>query len=1089
LQNEIKEIYKMAEVKNFGLAGIGADVQYGKGGGHFAWDGTAFNVLGSDGSTPVTLKGAVGVAEDDFVTVAQLQSAAQGIKVKPAVITATNGTITGVTTGNNEACAWTGSTSFAAATPTAAEVGQFTNAPRTIAGVTLEQDDRVLVRYEGITNPDTNPVVSSGAQSNGIYKVTAVTGVLSITAPTIGNAGTGYAVNDVLTLTGGTFTTAATVQVDSVDTGGEILTISLLNGGAYTVLPSSPAATTNSGSGDDAATIGFTGASTNDTVTLVRTADSGGDLTAGADAAAAYLRNNNSFVYGDYTFVTDGDNGGNAYLLSNYLNVSAPGDPLEPDLNVDSANGYAIYLTFTQAPVYLADDGVELSGQTFRMDIDSLTTGTTNTTDTVISFSDGSGAPNFKSTLHNVFIDNNVPHDLPDFTSAGVLTRTANDDYNTTPIAASTVAGDQGISIVAGYATSIDIGLDITGLNTSAITTAAEIVTYDGTNNIKRTMANVFADLDVVTTPSITTGLLTKTANDTYVGRNIAVVADGSTNGGLSVVNGTGVAGNPTLGLDIINTTVATGGVALADSFLVYDASDTVNRRATIQGIIDLVAGNISDNEISQGDSSVVVTDAGTGSVVTTVDGTTIVTVTAADGLVATELAGQNLTATEVLFAGTGGAILSDAGMTYDSVNNDLTVTGDGNFGSLTTTVGAIVSATNISAGGNITTATGNITATAGTVTGSTVTGTTLLSTGATGSLTVGTAGATINDLTVAGGIVYTAANKLTQEAAFYYDSGTNTLHVDNIVTTSGGVGTIAENEIAFGDANGNVIGNSAFVVDATNKTIDIGTLNIDGDTGTQGLYGNEVDGNINIVPDGTGEVVIGAAGDGTIASDTGSALTVDGDTSLTLTSTAGTVTIQNGTTDVAEFVANASADTGLVFSSDSAANAPSIASSGTSDIKFILGTNNLLIVNDAAAYQAELEAGTNADALVTKGYVDDAIQSGAAAESIKSILATVPLNADATVNIGDVLPTGAIVLRTKLNVTTLNAGTTVSVGVTGGLSSYMATTENDPQTPGLYLAESFVTNSGQQVVATVANSGNTGSGSATVLVEYRVPA
>jgi hypothetical protein len=1079
----------MAEVKNFGLAGIGSDVQYGKNGGHFKWDGSSFTILGADDSTPVNLKGAVGVAEDDFVTVAQLQSASNGIKVKPAVTTATSSVITGVTTGDNPACTWTGATSFAAATPTAEEVGQFLWAPRTIGGVAVDLNDRVLVRYEGITDIDTNPVVGSGAEKNGLYRVSAITGTVSVTLPTIGNAGTGYAVNDVLTLTGGTFTTAATIQVDSVGGGGEILTVSLLDGGVYSVLPSSPAATTNSGSGDDAATIGFTSsASSDDTVTLVRTVDSGGDLTAAADAAAAYLRNNNTVVYGDYTFVTDGDFGGNAYLLSNYLNVTEPDTGFEPDLNDDAANGYVIFLTFTQAPVYLADDGVELSGQTFRMDIDSLTFGTTNTTDSVISFSDGTGAPNFKSTLHDVFIDNNVPHDLPTFTTAGVITRTAEDTYNTTPIAASTVAGDQGISIVAGYASSIDIGLDITGLSTSAITTAAEVVVYDGTNNVKRTMANVFADLDVVTTPSITNGMLVKTGNDAYIGRSIAVVADGSPTGGLAITNGSGVAGNPTLGLNISGTTAATA--ALGDQLIAYSAADTVNRKITVQGIIDLVAGTISDNEISQLNSSVVVTDTGTdGTITITADGTTVVTVTDT-GLNATALSAQNLTATHVLYAGASGAILGDAGMTYNDSTNALTVAGDTSVGSLTTTVGAVTSQTNVSAGGNITTATGNITATAGTVSGATVTGTTLLSTGAAGSLTVGTGGATVNDLTVAGGIVYTTAgNKLTQEAAFYYDPATTTLYVDNIVSTSGGVGTIAENEIAFGDANGNVIGNAAFVVDATNKTITVGNLTVDGDTGTQGLFGNETDGNINIVPDGAGEVVIGAAGDGTIASDTGSSLTVDGDTELLLTSTAGTVTIQNGTTDVAEFVANASADTGLVFSSDTAANAPSIASSGTSDIKFILGTNNLLIVNDAAAYQTELEAGTNADALTTKGYVDAAIQSGAAAESIKSIMATVPLNADATVNIGDVLPTGAIVLRTKLNVTTLNAGTTVSVGVTGGLDSYMATTENDPQTPGLYLAESFVTNSAQQVVATVANSGNTGSGTAMVIVEYRVPA
>src|SRR5690606_25574795 len=50
----------------------------------------------------------------------------------------------------------------------------------------------------------------------------------------------------------------------------------------------------------------------------------------------------------------------------------------------------------------------------------------------------------------------------------------------------------------------------------------------------------------------------------------------------------------------------------------------------------------------------------------------------------------------------------------------------------------------------------------------------------------------------------------------------------------------------------------------------------------------------INLVPNGTGSVVIGPAGAGQISSDSGQTLTITGDTGLTLASTTGDVTIDS---------------------------------------------------------------------------------------------------------------------------------------------------------------------------------------------------
>lgn len=66
------------------------------------------------------------------------------------------------------------------------------------------------------------------------------------------NAGSGYAVNDTITLAGGTSTTATVLTVTGV-TGGAIDTVSLTTAGVYTVAPSDPVAQgSTSGSGINA---------------------------------------------------------------------------------------------------------------------------------------------------------------------------------------------------------------------------------------------------------------------------------------------------------------------------------------------------------------------------------------------------------------------------------------------------------------------------------------------------------------------------------------------------------------------------------------------------------------------------------------------------------------------------------------------------------------------------------------------------------------------------------------------------------------------------------------------------------------------
>jgi hypothetical protein len=82
--------------------------------------------------------------------------------------------------------------------------------------------------------------------------VTKTADVAATTSTTVAAGGSGYAVNDFLTLTGGTFTKAAQFKVTSIGAGGAVTGVSLVTAGAYSALPTNPVGTTDSGSGTGA---------------------------------------------------------------------------------------------------------------------------------------------------------------------------------------------------------------------------------------------------------------------------------------------------------------------------------------------------------------------------------------------------------------------------------------------------------------------------------------------------------------------------------------------------------------------------------------------------------------------------------------------------------------------------------------------------------------------------------------------------------------------------------------------------------------------------------------------------------------------
>ena len=286
---------------------------------------------------------------------------------------------------------------------------------------------------------------------------------------------------------------------------------------------------------------------------------------------------------------------------------------------------------------------------------------------------------------------------------------------------------------------------------------------------------------------------------------------------------------------------------------------------------------------------------------------------------------------------------------------------------------------------------------------------------------------------------------------------GSNSLAITlgTVDVPHGGTGALefAANEILFG-AGTSPLATSPdfkFTPGATIDTLSIGgasglTLTTNSAASDVILTALGTDGDIVAVPNGTGSFIVGATGAGLIQSDAGQALTVRGNTTLTLTS---------GT--------------------------------GSTSMVLVAGTGQKVNISGPSAIDYATSLGANS--LTNKQYVDNAIASGASAGSIKAVSATVSLAAAASLNIGAVLPAGATILSVKVKVTAADtvSGTLV-VGKSGG-SEYMAASENDTQTVGMYIAEDMVTEAGAvQVQATIAGTPG-GSGSATIVVTYQVAA
>lgn len=271
-----------------------------------------------------------------------------------------------------------------------------------------------------------------------------------------------------------------------------------------------------------------------------------------------------------------------------------------------------------------------------------------------------------------------------------------------------------------------------------------------------------------------------------------------------------------------------------------------------------------------------------------------------------------------------------------------------------------------------------------------------------------------------------------------FFTVSAGAVSLGTIPVSNGGTGltTIPSNQIVYGAGTSPIQSSANLTYNGTILTVN--TLQLSGSQ----IATTATNGNITLAPNGTGSVVVGSGGAGRVVSDTGQTLTINGLGGLTLTSGAGNISV-----------------------SLPAGTSSKIRVSGPTDVQYATGLTSVDVPN--------------------KYYVDN-LASTNLSGSVKSVMSTVSLATNGTTNIGAQIPGNATILRVKVNVSSTDVSALLAIGDGTTPNRYMPTSESDCSLAGLYVSEILDTSTPAiQVVATV--TGTSGSGSVTVLVEYKL--
>lgn len=329
---------------------------------------------------------------------------------------------------------------------------------------------------------------------------------------------------------------------------------------------------------------------------------------------------------------------------------------------------------------------------------------------------------------------------------------------------------------------------------------------------------------------------------------------------------------------------------------------------------------------------------------------------------------------------------------------------------------------------------------------------------------------------TVADDLANLSQDQITSLNTLYSVLASNTAIVFN--------GNVAGNSVTFGTMITGANTDTEFLVDMTTA----------GEIAFSAANSDATDVDIRLAPKGTGQVIIGqSATNGVIQADNGGydLLLVGGDNTGGLggdvilkggdgSTGDGSVVIQDGAGNNVLVASAGSAGGYATLSSD--ANAVTFAATGSSsNLDIVLDAKGTGVINASSTRIVNVSTPTNGTDAANKAYVDDQITSRQVGLVRTAVATVTETNGAATLATA---VTGTV-LRAKIIVTSAFASGNLLIGRTGDTSAIAGTADFDETATGTYLVEVATDLTAQDILATV--PGSSGTGSARVIVEYLV--
>lgn len=803
----------MAITKNFGISGIGSDVQLGKAGGRFQYAGGVFQITGADGTTLTNMRSALPVNPNDVANKAYVDSLSSGLDPKESVRVATTGPIDLSTFGLG-----------------------------VIDGVTVADGDRVLVKNQSLATENGIYIASAGAWTrasdmDGSPTTEVSGGNFTFVEQGTANINSGWVVQGNGVLTVGTdpiawvqFSGAGQIQSGAgIKKTGNLLEVDLFDTDSQGPLP----VFAGTAEGADLLLFGDDDQGTTHSISVDKLFNDM-DVVKGITANGFITRTADD-VYASREIAVNGQG-----ALGGLAIVDGGGLAGNPTIGLDIANVDFYDVTNPTTPVFDADSQLVMYSPT--------------------------ELKNVKASVNDIILETNIVQSNTG--SNGLLRTSGTDQYTSIAIIPSTTLGQEGITVDMGltYDQDIVVGFDVNSLGNASSVVDTDLLlirTIDGNRNVSALDLKTYAQSGL-SQNSIQQGDSSVTVTDAGAG-TIAISADNGTaeitvTSGLTQFSGdVRLAGATEIDNGVLYV-LADGTIETTTGFTFDGTNLAVPGSVTAGSFVDtsltqdaMLVANASGEIVSQAN---VLFSAGVLSVAGAVEATGDITTTTGN----LSVSAGNATVSGSVTAGS----FIDTSLTQDAL---LTVSGTGEIVSSGMTVAAGGEVLNI---GNIridgTDATGNVISSTDVANGAVTiaaapgsNGNIILAPDGTGEVVIGNAGTSTQivaedqtSLTVAGGASAsaTAAGDLNLFGGDNSSTGTG----GNVVVQAGTSASGTSGVTQLLDANDNVVAQVVNSPAATDGTLDL----VAG--ATIAASGTAVDVNIVLDPKGNGTVVVADA-------------------------------------------------------------------------------------------------------------------------------------------------------------------------------------------------------------------------------------